>query len=276
MKFRQLLAEQLDIPKKKHTLLPSGYQRIGDIIILHLEKGLERYEKGIGNFLLKKFKARSVFKKGPVSGELRIPHLKKIAGNGSVTVHKEHGCLFRIDVTKLMFSKGNVLERGRVQAKEGETVVDMFSGIGYFSLPLAKKTPSCRIVAIEKNPVAVRFLRENIGLNRVKNITVIQGDCRTVELENVADRVIMGYFPGTEQFLGTAFGFLKRKGIVHFHNVYHKEELWEKPLDILKKEGLKNGYKLEKVLYKNIVKGYGPGRYHIVMDVFFRKSGRAI
>lgn len=272
MKFRQLLAEELDIPKKKHTLLPSGYQRIGDIIILHLGKGLERYEKDIGNFLLKKFKVRSVFKKGPVSGELRIPHLKKIAGNGSVTVHKEHGCLFRIDVTKLMFSKGNVLERGRIQTKEGETVVDMFSGIGYFSLPLAKKTPSCRIVAIEKNPVAVRFLRENIGLNSVKNITVIQGDCRTVELENVADRVIMGYFPGTETFLPAAFRFLGSAGIIHFHNIYKKNELWERPLRALKEGGLKSGYKLEKVLYKNVVKQYAPGRYHVVVDAQFRKS----
>ena len=82
----------------------------------------------------------------------------------------------------------------------------------------------------------------------------------------------MGYFPGTDKFLPTAFSFLKNHGVIHYHNIFSKQELWGKPIKILKKYAEENGFKLEKVLEKKIVKDYAPNVYHVVVDAEFRKT----
>jgi tRNA/tmRNA/rRNA uracil-C5-methylase (TrmA/RlmC/RlmD family) len=53
-----------------------------------------------------------------------------------------------------MYSAGNGTERMRVRHLElrsdPEVVVDMFAGIGYFTIPFALRSPHVRLVAIEK------------------------------------------------------------------------------------------------------------------------------
>jgi tRNA wybutosine-synthesizing protein 2 len=271
-KFKLVLKEGLrkKIPPAKLHLLPSGFQRIGDIIVLHIDRGLEAYEKDIGSFVRKKFNVKSVFKKGHVSGNFRVPRMKRIAGRSSVTIHRENGCLFRIDVSRLMFAKGNSFERNRIQPADGEDVVDMFAGLGYFSIPAARKNPSCRVYSVEKNPVAVKFLRENVKLNKISNIEVIGGDCRDAGLKGV--RIIMGFFPGTESYLPAAFSFLRSSGVIHYHNIYRKKELWRKPFGTLQSMALENGYRLEKVISARVVKQYSPCKYHIVVDAKFVRN----
>jgi len=270
VKFKLLLKDRLKkiIPQEKLDLLPSGYQRVGDIVLLHINQEFERQEKEIGEVTKEILGVKSVFSRRKVSGELRKPEVKRIAGRTNTTVHRENGCLFKIDVTKLMFSKGNVNERCMVSVGE-EDIVDMFAGLGYFSIPIAKSNPLCKVYAIEKNPVAVKFLRENIRLNRVDNVEVIKGDCREVE-DIQCDRIVMGYFPGTEAFLSKAFSLLRREGTIHFHNIYRGKELWRKPLGTLETQALENRYSLQKVLEKRIVKQYSPCKYHVVVDAKFR------
>ncbi|MBL7160735.1 MAG: class I SAM-dependent methyltransferase family protein [Candidatus Aenigmarchaeota archaeon] len=272
MGFKLFLQESLKgISQEELGKLPSGYQRIGDIVVLHIPKEIRGVEKEIGALVRERLGVKSVFRKGVVSGELRKPSLKRIAGRVNTTIHQENGCRFKIDVTKVMFSRGNSFERGRVIAGDGETVLDMFAGIGYFSIPLAKKTPSCNVVAVEKNPVAVKFLRENLRLNKLENVEVFQGDCRDVEGVK-ADRILMGYFPGTDAFLPAAFSFLRRQGVIHFHNLYRRGELWRGPLGTLETQALANGYRLERVLAKRIVKPYSPCKVHAVVDVRVKKT----
>src|SRR3989344_2273513 len=73
---------------------------------------------------------------------------------------------------KEMFPKGNLFERQRIakQVKPNEIIIDMFAGIGYFSLGLKKAK---KVYAIEKNPLAYKYLKENILLNKAKNIVPI-------------------------------------------------------------------------------------------------------
>lgn len=267
--FKAMLSHAFpSIPARR---LPSGFQRIGDVAVVNMP-GLAKHEKAIGRYLLRALKARAVYKKGPVRGEFRLPRMVRLAGRAGVAVHRENGCLFTIDVSKLMLSKGNLFERGRIIPGEGETIVDMFAGIGYFSLPLARKSPSFQLIAIEKNPVAVRYLRKNIRLNGLGNVQVIQGDCRRVAVAEKADRVLMGYLPGTEAFLPAAFGFLKDRGILHYHTLYRKGDLWERPLAVLTAAGLREGFALQKILYKRVVKSVSPRRYHVVVDALFRRT----
>lgn len=270
-RFKEQLKERLELSPSSAGQLPSGYQRIGDFAILQL-RGLEEYEKDIGKVVKELLGVKAVFSRNGVSGDFRTPRIKRIAGSGSVTIHKENGCLFRVDVTKVMFSQGNSFERGRVVASDGEDVVDMFAGIGYFSIGIAKRTPSCSIMAVEKNPEAAKLLKDNVKLNKLNNVEIVEGDCRELERDNCADRVIMGYFPRTEAFLDKAFLLLRLSGVIHFHNIYRRGELWRIPLGTLETSALDNGYKMDELIYKNVIKSYSPGKEHVVVDCKFVRN----
>ena len=210
-----------------------------------------------------------------VKGDDRLPSIEKLAGDGTETVHKENGCLYKLDVTTVMFSKGNVAERGRLAGVVGknEVVVDMFAGIGYFSIPIAKAGAG-KVYALEINPNTADYLEQNIALNKLDNVEPVICDNRKppLRLEGVADRVLMGYLPGTDKFLGAAFFFLKPEGgIVHFHDIYKDAELWDKPVGVLADAAKRHGMSM-KVLEKHIVKSYGPRTQHVVLDVEFRKT----
>jgi tRNA wybutosine-synthesizing protein 2 len=276
-RFRSVLEKNFE---NFENILPKGYQKIGDIVIISLHPSLIKYEKKIGEIILKNIpNVRVVCRKtGPVEGEIKKPQLKVIAGDKNTeTIHKEGKCIYKMDVRKIMFSKGNINERHRLQkqVKEGEVIVDLFAGIGYFSIGIAKFCNPKIIYAIDVNPIAIEYLRENIKLNKVEGkIVPILGDCREVvrKLGKIADRVIMGFLPGTYRFLDSAFSVLKEEGgIIHYHDVFKEEELFEKPIEILKNAAERNGYKLSEILYKGIVKSYAPRIYHIVIDTKFSR-----
>jgi tRNA wybutosine-synthesizing protein 2 len=281
--FNKLLSESLkgNLPEEQIKLLPSGYQKIGDIVIINLKKELWGHKKVIGDVILKSVKNTKTvcMRTGPVSGEYREPKIERIAGDRTVTVHRENRCLYKIDVSMLMFSKGNVRERGRVAkvVKKGETVVDMFAGIGFFSIPIAKTGKPSMLYAVEINPVAVEFLRENIKLNEVRDkVTVVFGDCRKVKLGDIADRIVMGYLPNTHIYLPYAFRSLKPEGgTIHYHDTFLKDELWEKPIELLEKYAFRGGYLLKEITYKKIVKSYAPNVYHIVIDGVFERISKS-
>ncbi len=274
-RFRDMLASSLSIPEERQSSLPSGFQRIGSIAILNLKPDAMEHSREIANLILKRFRyIKTVcLRSGPVSGELRKPSLSVIAGEDTtLTLHRENNCLFRVDVAKVMFSKGNLHERARIPrlVKDGETVADLFAGIGYFSIPVAKLSNPSRVYAIEKNPESFSLLKENIKLNKLRNIIPIKGDNREVSLENVADRVIMGYLPGTEEYLGSAMKVLKPEGgTIHYHNTYHRSEIQKLPVRELKESASIHGYTLLRSSLR-IVKEYAPGIYHVVMDAVLR------
>lgn len=251
--------------------LPSSYQIVGDIMLVKLMKiKSPKQKQKIAQAILKLLPyVKTVCEIKEIKGELREPSVKVLAGNGTVTVHKENEILYKIDVSKIMFSKGNLSERKRLlnQVKDGEIIVDMFAGIGYFSLPIAKFTKAKEMIALEKNPVAYNFLTDNIALNKITNLIAIQGDCITAarSFPAKADRILMGYFPGTEQFLPAAIWMAKPGCIVHFHNIYAEKELWKTPLDQIEaaSKALNREYE---ILVKKKVKSYSPKKWHVVVD----------
>ena len=273
MSFKKKMAKSTSFPESR---LPSSYQMIGGIMMLKLPKLDENEKQHLAKKILEEFPyVRTVCEIAGISGELREPSVHKILGGDMTTIHKENGLLYKIDVSKIMFSKGNLSERKRIihQVKSGEHIVDMFAGIGYFSLGLAKFSNAGSILAIEKNPKAYNLLVDNISLNKLSNINAIQGDCKIAakSLHNSADRVLMGYFPQTEYFLPAAIFMLKKHGILHFHNIYNKGDLWSKPLSHL--EEICNGMNCSfGIAEKKKVKSYSPNVYHVVMDIDVSKQ----
>lgn len=258
------------------NIMMTGFQTIGTIAVL--KPGLSRKEAlSQARQILNKFpKIKSVYRySGTVSGEFRTPKVSYAAGERDpVAVHKENGCLYKMDITKVMFSKGNVSERGRLSnlVNPGEVIADMFAGIGYFSLPLGKFSPARKIYAIEKNSESFRFLKENIKLNNLSGKVVpILGDCRTAKIPEKADRIVMGYLPKTHEFLPAAFRFLKPNGIIHYHDSFRKSELWELSEKLLREYSGRSGFYPIR-MEKRVVKQYAPGIFHVVIDAEFRKA----
>ena len=213
-------------------------------------------------------------------GAFREPeNIEYIAGeNNPIVEHREHGLIYRFNLTKIMFSKGNINERKYLSTliNKGEIVVDMFAGIGYFSLPIAKQSPVGKIYSIELNPDSYNYLLENIKLNHLgKLIVPIKGNCKEEVLKLSksgirADRVIMGVFPAPKDYIKEALSLTKDEGtIFHYEGVVENNSyitLFEEFNEI----ALKIGYKCKLNSYR-FVKTYGPYLFHTVLDILVTK-----
>ncbi|WP_423792961.1 tRNA(Phe) (4-demethylwyosine(37)-C(7)) aminocarboxypropyltransferase Taw2 [Methanocaldococcus indicus] len=239
------------------------YQKIGDILVVKRDLSQKEIET-----LVNKTKCKTIVRyTTQITGEFRTPNVKILFGKETETIHKEHKCLFKLDVAKIMWSQGNIKERERIAkiSNKNEIVIDMFAGIGYFSIPIAKYSQPKKIYSIEKNPISFYYLTENVKLNKLKNVVPILSDNRDVDLKG--DRIIMGYIHKTHKFLDKAFSFLKDVGYIHYHETVAEKVLY-RPIERLKYYAEKNNYKLES--YNLIkVKKYAPGVWHVVVDAKF-------
>jgi len=269
--IKKLLQENFKdkLSKEELSLLPSSYQKIGQILIVNLKDDLRKYEKQIGKFLLKTIPDTKTVcsRTGFISNQERTPQMKVIAGKETETIHKEHGISYKLDVNKIMFAKGNLNERNRIAklVKENETVVDMFAGIGYFSLGIANYSEPNKVYSIEINPVAHHYLWENIKLNKVQDkIIPILGDCivEIPKLGRIADRVVMGLLPDCKVYLTDALKVVKPNGIIHYHGTAKD---WKELFEAVETAAEIEGFKVE-LIDKVKVKSYAPKIYHWVLD----------
>lgn len=149
-------------------------------------------------------------------GAERIPDVRVMAGTSGEVCHRELGISYYLDPAQVMFSQGNRSEKIRMMqvTGEGERVADMFAGIGYFTLPVARA--GGRVHAMEKNPVAFRYLEKNIAANRLEDrVTAGCGDCRDL-LDGRYDRIIMGHFDAP-LMLDHAISHTRPGGTIHLH-----------------------------------------------------------
>ncbi len=244
--------------------IPSKWERIGDVILLPHFDLPEKYYKIVGETYGEILGVRTVVMYLGIRGELREQRVVKIWGDGTETVHVENGIKYAIDVSKLMFSSGNIEERIRMARMDfnGKVVIDMFSGIGYFTLPAARSAG--RVYACEKNLVSFYYLLKNISLNSLSNVIPLFGDNRVVCPRRAADYVIMGYF-NTEIFLDYAFEILKESGgLIFYHDLVkegHEAEMEEK----IKEKARAHGFS-GRVEKRRIIKSYAPRVWHMVFE----------
>ena len=241
------------------------YKKIGKILVLdenNLNDNLD-YDK-----LIRQHNVETIIKVNSINGQMREPDISILAGKPvTETIHKENGCYFNLDLSKVMWSKGNNNERLRISklVKKGEIVTDMFAGIGYFTMPIAVHSKVKKINSIEINPNSYKFLLNNIKLNNIdKNvINPILGDCNIEAPKYKADRVIMGYVKTTHHYLKSAIDGLKSNGILHYHETVPDKLIETRPLN-----NIENAAGSREVELINIqkVKKYSPGVWHIVVD----------
>ncbi len=243
-----------------------SFDIIGEVVILEIHDDLEKYKELIGEAALKFTGRKAVFmKKSEIKGIIRTRELENIAGEDiSETIHQEFGCRLMLDVKKVYFSPRLATERKRVadSVKDGETIVDMFAGVGPFPVLIARNH-DVEIYSIDINPEAYKYAKKNVELNKVKDKVIpILGDVREV-LKNKdlkADRIIMNLPGSAYEFLDTAVQYIKSGGIIHY---YEFSEDFQKPIARLEKAAYPR--KVE-IIDKRKVRSRSPGKWHMGID----------
>ena len=207
----------------------------------------------------------------PVEGEFRTRRFTFVKGeNTTQTVHKEYGCKYVIDMEKAYFTPRLGTERSRIlqQIKDGEVIVDMFAGVGPFSILIGKNCPSCRVVAIDKNPEAVKFLRHNIELNAATNVEAVEGDAKE-EVQRyigVADHIIMNLPHTAQEFLDAAMVVSKPGTLIHYYDITPESDLYSSSLGYIESAASKAGFAIEPIATR-IVRSYSPHQFNVCIEV---------
>ncbi len=259
------------------SALPQALDVVGDIAIIEIPLELQNYENEIGKAVLKTHKnVKTVLAKvGAVRGPYRIREFKFIAGeNKTQTIHKEFGCNLHVDLAKAYFSPRLSYEHQRVASLvEGEeTVVDLFAGVGPFSILIAKRNPKARIYAIDINQDAIELLKINIRVNRVENrVFPLLGDAKQLisnRLWSLADRVIMNLPETAIEFVGSACQAIKPSGgIIHFYSFVRSPDSIESLKQRFSITVEKNSRKIQAFLVDRRIRETAPYESQVVLDV---------
>ena len=236
------------------------YKKIGDILIIDKNYPDDDFEN-----LSKRHNVKTIMEIDHIQGTKREPVYRILYGSETETINKENGCLFKLDLAKVMWSKGNNNERLRIAklVRDDETVIDMFAGIGYFSIPIGVHSNAKQVHAIEINPNSYHYLCENIKLNKLDNITPILGDCMVETPKLKADRILMGYVKTTHHYLKVAIDSLNEGGILHYHETVPEKLIDSRPIDRIVAQAGDREVELLKI---NKIKKYSPGVQHVVID----------
>ena len=259
--------------------LVSAFDQIGDIIIVRIPDSLVSKNKIIGKILLEQVKtAKSVFyQSSPVEGDFRTRNLQLIAGEKKTeTEYRENGCRFLVDVEKAFFSPRLSTERERISnlVNDDDVVINMFGGVGMFSILAAKKT-RCIVYNIDINPTASKLCEENIKLNKLKgDVISLNGDSTAIineQLQNKADRVLMLLPERSDEFLDTAISSLKKNGFIHYYSHIHAEKKQDAP-KLSEDHFLSINKTHAKIISSKNVRPIGPRFYQTVIDVKIQKN----
>jgi tRNA (guanine37-N1)-methyltransferase len=271
----EVIVEAFQIEKLKPNLedllgFQPGYEVVGDIAIVEPERA-----EAVASALMTVHRnIKTIISPiSEVEGEFRTRRFRHIAGKPKTdTIHKEHGFCYHIDLGGAYFSPRLGTERLRVanQVKPSDFVLDMFAGVGPFALLIAQK--GAKVVAIDKNPLAIRYLKENALLNKV-DIEILEGDAAELALlyENKADHVIMNLPHMASQFLAPAIRAAKSRGIVHYYAFAPEDNLYRdcRPIEYVASSlGLSVS-----ILHKGIVRSYAPRCYNVTVEFMVTKIG---
>ncbi len=264
------------ISQEQVALLPRSWYILGTVITVKIDPRVEDLKRDIGSALLSIYpRCRCVLLDRGIEGQFRVPKREVIAGSGAETgtgtetetVHRENGVVFKLDAMKIMFSAGNLKERMRMsRLGDDEFVVDMFAGIGYFSLPMAVHSRPDRVLSIELNPLAYGYLTENVRLNKVEGIVdPVLGDCAEEVPVGEADRVVMGFVEFTDRYLKEGIRALRPGGTLHYHQTVFEHLYPGALVEDVRRKAEDQGRRV-RVLRCARVKKYSPGVVHAVLD----------
>ena len=267
------------LPPEELRLVPRSLDVVGDIAIMRVPRETYDRRKQIAEAVMEvNNHIRTVLcQVAPVGGSFRLRKLRWVLGEKKTkTTYREHGCVLNVDLARAYFSPRLAYERMRIAklVKPGEEVVNMFAGVGSFSIAIAKHSEAGRIYSIDINTEAVALMKENAGLNRVEDkIVPMLGDARDLiekGLQHVADRVLMPLPERAYEYLGAAILALKPTGgVIHYYDFVHADK-YEDPIQkIVGKVSTRLGELniRHDVSFSRVVRSVGPYWQQVVLDI---------
>ena len=263
------------------NMLPKRWEKFADVVLLPRDAfTAEEWGSIAGQELwtavATALKVERVGIIGEIVGDRRESTVELLLGEDDWVVRRENGIDYGYRFTECLFSSGNVNERRRMGevGLPGETVVDLFSGIGYYSLPMLVNSQVNHVHCCEWNPNAVTSLRWSLESNAVvERCTIHEGDNRVAapKLTGVADRVILGLLPSAEGGFELALNCLKDSGgTLHIHGVApsSNHQSWvDETISQFSK--IRDDFSVSETSHVR-VKSYAPHWDHIVLDLTFK------
>ncbi len=273
--LKEVLQERLD--RTELEKLSSSFDIIGTIAIIKIPESLTSKRKLIANALIEEIRpVKSVFcQVSAIEGDYRLRKLELISGeNSPITVYKEHGCTFKVDVINTYFSPRLSTERLRIAklTEPNEVIVNMFGGVGTFSIIISRYNNSAKVYSIDSNPIAIDMCRQNIEINKLTgNVFPVLGDAEQEihkGLKGIAKRVLMPLPEKAKDFVDAAVSSLENgSGTIHYFCHVGADN---------KKNAIQNGImdtsesfsKFDHTIRNvRVVREVGPRFYQIVSDV---------
>ena len=247
------------------------YERLGDLALL-AEDG-ERAERAAEAVVASDVPVERVLNRASeVRGRERVRDWEQLAGEDSETVHREYGHEFLLDPRTVYFSPRLATERNRVteRVRADDRVVDMFAGVGPYAVPMAAR--GAEVVAVDVNPDAVAYLRENARRNDVTDrLTAREDDVRQVaaEYEDWADRLVMNLPHSADAFLDAAVTMAGDDAAVHYYDIQPDGESFA-PGEAAVRAAAGDAYDAS-VETRRIVRSYAPHEVNVALDVRLRR-----
>jgi len=257
----------------------NSYEIVGSIAIVRLKETSEECKERIAEAIMHVHRnvETVLAQSGAVSGDFRLRKLQHVGGeNQTITVHKESGCRFAVDVERCFFSPRLSYERMRVarRIRVGEVVVNMFAGVGCFSIIIAKYSNAQKVYSIDVNPAAVYYMRENVRINGIyEKVVPLLGDAKEFvdkRLRHASDRVLMPLPEKALEFLPDALLALRQPGgWIHYYDFEHAL----KGENVVGKAKLKVSRRLKdldvdfEIPFGRVVRATGPNWYQVVLDI---------
>lgn len=267
------------LPPEYSSKVYNSYDIIGNIAIIRLAHVTKETACIVAEAIMSTHKnVKTVMAQlSPVNGDFRLRKLTHVAGeNRTDTVHKESGCLLAVDIEKCYFSPRLFRERMRIArlVQAGETIVNMFAGVGSFSVIIAKHSNASKIYSIDINPVAIEYMKNNVRINGVYGKVIpVLADAREViheRLRRSADRVLMPLPERALEYLPHALSALKDStGYIHYYDFEHAAKA-ENPVEKVKQRVVEQLETLAvsfQISYSHIVRTTGPNWHQIVLDI---------
>jgi len=282
MDLKELLKRKLS--EKELDSLQKSFDVIGSIAIIEIPPALKKKEKLIAETLMESHSnIKTVLKKeGKISGRLRTRKLKWLLGDKTKeAIHRENGCIFKLDVERCYFSPRLATDRLEVakQVKPGENVLVMFGGIAPYAIVIAKNSKPKKVYSIEMNKLASKYASENVRLNKLSNVEIIQGDVKKVipilRKKGVRfDRIMVARPQLKEDFLDYALQVAREGCIIHLHDFLFEQDIPNAALNKISKAvdkiSKQRGVRIEsyKLIRWKKAGDIGPRKYRIRVDFF--------
>jgi tRNA (guanine37-N1)-methyltransferase len=264
----------------------TSFDVIGDIAIIRVPLTLQHRRHIIAQAVMKTNSSiKTVLNQvNAVSGLFRLRELEYLLGEEKTrTIYQEYQCRFKVDLTTVYFSPRLSFERMRITnlVNRGETILNMFAGVGCYSIMIAKHRPIKQIYSIDLNPKAVELMKDNVQLNRVVDkVTIIEGDAQNIismRLKQSCNRVLMPLPELAYEYIESAIQALKDgRGTIHYYDVIFAEKS-EDPIKKLRhriEPRLRELVSAFKIDGSRVVRMVGPRWYQIVLDIHITKVKR--